>query len=980
MTRRDRTPSNTHASTPGVVTLPLFYALTLFVSALLLFLVEPMVGKMLLPLLGGTPAVWNTCMIFFQAMLLFGYLYAHRITDGPDPRRQFKIHTIVLALPVITMAASVALAGSPVSIAKSLAPQGSQYPVFGLLLVLTLCVGLPFFALSASAPLLQKWFSTTGHSAAKDPYFLYAASNVGSLLALLCYPFVIEPILPLATQSWMWAAGYAALAGLTFGCGRMMLLAQPAAAPSEPGKFTRFRGAAAKVPTPVEASDEVPWSRKLRWLGLAMVPSSLMLGVTTYLTTDVASIPLLWLMPLSLYLMTFIVAFSRVPPQFFRAMSYATPVLVLLLVFLIISGTSPSFEILLGLHLITFFAVGLTCHGELARQRPPARRLTNFYLWVSIGGVLGGVFNGLVAPIVFNDVYEYRLALVAACLFLPLLRTKSEEEIPPRANWVELIPLLIFLALAGFSLESSSEDDADKWHRLILPVVAIVAVLLGAFDIWLARRSTRREHVMGVLAWPLVMFLLAYGLINFEWVCNRLDPKTADGGGKLLEYCSDVINWLARHTNLRPARVIIVVTYGLPTMLCYYFVERPVRFGLAVLAVLVAAELSEDNHLVIHKERSFFGVLKVEEYEDGTHRLIHGTTLHGMQHRWAPDLGPAAALSVPLDPLGAAATVAASWDAWVRPGPEPLTYYHRTGPIGQVFKHVNDTHPKAEVALVGLGTGSLAYYVDAGQHATFYEIDPAVVRLSSDPKYFDYLTVAKARGANLEFSMGDARIQLERAAGKKYRLIIVDAFSSDAIPAHLLTNEAVQLYLDRLEPDGLLMLHISNRHLRLEFVVDQIARELGLTARQWYDGRGNIPGKTVSNWIVLSKDPAAVEPLLVNREWKPLKGETVEVRCPAVVVPNEDPRVKSRVSLKQNGEESLIVDDAGLSSFLDNQTSVERRRAAGNAFMIVRCFVVKEQLPELKQFGAEVKELPAIPAWRDDFSNIISVFRWSDED
>src|SRR5678816_2588592 len=368
------------------------YSVTLFLSAVLLFSVQPMVGKMILPILGGAPAVWNTCLVFFQISLLLGYLYAHLSTRWLGVRLQAIAHLGLLLLPLFLL---------PISLRGKYAAAPEAEPVMTLFGLLLLTAGLPFLAVATSAPLLQKWFAQTGHGSAKDPYFLYAASNAGSLLALLGYPLLFEPAMTLAEQSRQWRNGYLLLLILVFLCAVLLWKSSRAAVPG-PGVMEP------SVVTPL---------RRLRWVLYAFVPSSLMLGVTTYITTDIAAFPLLWVIPLSLYLLTFILVFAR---RQFLPRAWISRALALLaipaIIALILEANYPHF-ILIPEHLILFFGLSMLCHGALADDRPSTIHLTEFYLWMSVGGVLGGVFNALIAPLVFDSVLEYPLMIVIACLY-----------------------------------------------------------------------------------------------------------------------------------------------------------------------------------------------------------------------------------------------------------------------------------------------------------------------------------------------------------------------------------------------------------------------------------------------------------------------------------------------------------------------------------------------------------------------------------
>ena len=433
------------------------FALTLFVSATLLFLVQPMFAKMVLPRLGGTPAVWNTCMVFYQAMLLGGYLYAHFSTRILGTRRQAGLHLVILGLPLLVL---------PIALGVSQVPPAGANPIPWLLAVMAVSVGLPFFVVSASAPMLQAWFADTGHPAGKDPYFLYAASNLGSMLGLLSYPVLVEPNLRVAVQSRAWQGGYLLLAALTAACAVVLWRSRPnpalAAVLDDDGLGwhalrNEGRGKAANyalrfAPTTCHPADErtVPAPatlERLRWVVLAMVPSSLLLGVTAFISTDLAAVPLLWVIPLALYLLTFVLAFSRAGRVFFWAMVWLQPFLVAALVAYYYFFDFDRMWLILLLHLAVFFATAMVCHGELARSRPPAAQLTEFYLWMSFGGVLGGLSSALVAPQVFSSVAEYPLMIAVGCMLRPAWGARGRQVRPP--NMTEKAATVGVPALAG---------------------------------------------------------------------------------------------------------------------------------------------------------------------------------------------------------------------------------------------------------------------------------------------------------------------------------------------------------------------------------------------------------------------------------------------------------------------------------------------------------------------------------------------------
>jgi len=914
---------------------PLLFAVTLFVSASLLFMVQPMVGKLVLPLLGGSPAVWNACMVFFQALLLLGYLYADRLTRLPDTRKQWMIHIGVMALPVAAFVLSVLFnpRHTPIGAAESLAPSDGSSAILGVLAILSLCIGVPFFVVSTSATLLQKWFTYTGHPSARDPYFLYAASNFGSLISLLGYPIFIEPNMTQGAQTWFWAAGFVALFALIAFCGRAAVnpLGVPpggALATATAGAGSNLvgkqagRAAATPAPKPAVVDNKVvpvappiepppTWIRMAKWTVLAFVPSSLMLGVTFYMTTDIASIPLLWVGPLALYLITFIIAFGRTPPWFRILIGNLAPVMILLLVFLLISSVDPGIGIKLLLHNLTFFAAALMCHYELARDRPAPQYLTTYFLIMSFGGVLGGIFNSLLAPLIFQHAYEYPLALLFACLMVP-------------------------------NLNPLTQDDKDAKMSQEGALAADAAIAGGTNPIayavrWIFRFVDRNKEV--ALALDIVIPVLVY--IGF-WQLRELGQY---------EWYGDTVSWLTDIMGNKVGRgtILIVITYALPVMVCFFFVDRPLRFALCVAAILGPVTYNEYGSGALHTERSFFGILKIEKHDnvqylvDRTrfdtvtdealanmrkagvpepvvqkltslkdqemprhafekevekligadefaqnrekilrttfskekpgnsavrdandkpivlgryeyHRLVHGTTLHGTQvakhERHILDDFQFLTAANPWDNLAVLGAIQ-TFDM----RQEPLTYYHRTGPVGAMFAELTRRgKDQAHVAMVGLGTGSVSCYAHKGQKLTFYEIDATVKKLVADEeaKYFSYVRDARDRGADLDFRMGDARLKL-KVTDDKYALLLIDAFSSDSIPVHLLTVEAVKLYLERLADDGILALHISNKFVRLEPVVAAIAEELGLVARVWNDDAEGRHGKTASSWVALAR-------------------------------------------------------------------------------------------------------------------------------
>jgi hypothetical protein len=723
---------------------------------------QPMVGKMILPLLGGTPAVWSTCLVFFQAALLGGYAYAHASTARLRPSRQALLHLIVLAVPLAVL---------PLAVNPRLLRGGEAHPVLDVLTLLSVSVGLPFLVVSATAPLLQQWFTRTGHPAARDPYFLYAASNLGSMLALLGYPTLVEPRLPLQgpgwlTQTTLWSTGYGVLALLTALCALTLWWKPAGAAPPPQGPDD-----AADAPTEPGPG----WPRRLHWIALAFVPSSLLLGATTYITTDLAAVPLLWVLPLAIYLLTFILAFGRWPRVLHRVVVAITLPLVLLVIFLMVSALPERIWITVLWHFGLLFVIALAGHGALALDRPAPRHLTEFYLLISVGGVLGGLFNALLAPLIFSSLIEYPLVMVLACVLLRAGRGGAGLGLGPGA------------------------------------LRAAVSVLL-------------------VAALALVLYSESATLrVDFSFLARVLEWSSARVG-----------DWLDPIE--RPLNKLLI--YGPPLGLAWLLRRRPLHLGLALAAVLlVAGFVDARNSDQIRQSRSFFGVLRISRDRDekGYTELRHGTTLHGRQS---------------LEPARRA---------------EPLSYYQRKGPIGQLFVELDRRPGAVRMAVIGLGTGTLAAYARPADRVTFYEIDRLVRDVAFDPRYFTYAVDARDRGASLRMELGDARIRLDAARRdrpeERYDVILVDAFTSDAIPVHLLTREALRLYFDMLGPRGIIALHISNRYLRLEPVVANLAED-GRYARLLQHGdTGDVRGGVEASWVLLARRPEDFGEMAADSRW-----------------------------------------------------------------------------------------------------------------
>jgi spermidine synthase len=696
------------------------FSATLVLSAGLVFLVQPMFARFTLPLLGGAPAVWTTAMLFFQTVLLASYMYAHWSIGRFGARRQAALHLALAALALIVL---------PLGIPDGWTAPATGSPVPWLLLMMLVSVGLPFFVVSATAPLLQSWLADTDHPDAADPYFLYRASNIGSAVGLLSYPLILEPRLTLDGQSWIWTAGYGLLMVLLTACAVVLWRSRRAVV------------SAARTILDAVALPQITAGRRVRWVGLAFVPSSLMLAVTAALTTNIAPIPLLWVVPLALYLLSFILVFSRGEGggPFHRLALFAMPpVLVLTAMVAVLGWHTPLLPVAIT-YLVAFLLVALACHGELAADRPPARQLTQFYAFVSLGGALGGVFNVVVAPTIFNSLTELPIALVLAAFLLPFRK----------GGWT---------------------DQISARHDLLPP------------------------------------FLLA----------------AAGAGAMLLAHGSE------------SASRVALVTLGL---LCLVFMRNPLRFGLALALAMVAVWIPTiDDVRVIHQQRSFFGINRVESETGGfVHVLKNGTIVHGTQASFQPRT--------------------------------PTTYYHPSGPMGQLLDALPDRSVARRAAVVGLGAGTMACLSQPGDRWTFFEIDPAVVRLARDPELFTYLRDCRGQ---FDVQVGDGRLSLGKRADGEFGLIALDAFSSDAIPIHLITREALETYASKLRSDGVIAFHISNQYLDLEPVLGNLAADGGLACFVQSDTlvTAKMLGKYPSRWVALARSPQSLGRVTGDARWK----------------------------------------------------------------------------------------------------------------
>ena len=813
------------------------FTLTTFLSALLLFAVQPMFAKMVLPVLGGSPSVWAVAMLFFQAALLAGYCYAHLLLRFVPVATTGFIHLVVSAVAFVVLPIGLpAWFGEP--------PAGEPY--LWQLGLFSVAVGLPFFAVAANAPLLQAWFASTGHRQSGDPYFLYAASNFGSFLALLGYPLVLEPLIGLRTLSWYWALGFAALLvalAVAFVFVRRFATPQPDVA----------------LATDLDVDSAPPTvKQRLGWIGLALVPSALLTAFTNHVSTDVASAPLIWVMPLALYLLTFVLVFRQEPrvlialgliigaavavtlrfvsTRFFSDADTWTAVttavggdgrailltgLVGGVVFLVAQRFLPISRMawLRGVHLIAvivglfamsqtryeswfisatiglivFFSSTMVAHRTLYEARPAPRHLTEFYLWMSYGGALGGLFAALIAPKIFSEIFEYPIlvALTMACR--------------PGA----LDALIDGLQSLYRGVRGKHGPLTDRPHdRPKLDELMVLWVIIAC----------------GVLAWwvmdTAMGWLRVYNGLNLsslfawtQWVSKPIGVWYAEWG----------------------AAAMIAALFGIVVLLAW---RHPTRQLVAALAMCGAIVMLQSGVRRSEADRSYFGVYRV--YQSGDYNvLMHGTTLHGAQ-RIRNEAGE---------------TIVDT---------SPTTYYHPKSPMARavelVRENISAKGGTSRIGVIGLGTGSLACHAAEGEKWRFFEIDPVMVRIATEPDNFSYL--ANCQPNPPDIVIGDARLTLAKEKNASFDLLIVDAFSSDAVPIHLMTAEALHLYLDKVGPNGVAVLHVSNRYLDLDGVLAATAKLVpgvhGIVVSD--DAAEGGYGSTSSTIVVFSRNEASLVP------------------------------------------------------------------------------------------------------------------------
>jgi hypothetical protein len=714
-------------------------SLGVFLSAGLVFLIQPLFARLLLPEFGGSPSVWNTCTVFFQTTLLLGYCYTWLSTKLLSPKKQIVVHCSLLLLTLVQL---------PVGLRVLEADVASTSPALRLLIMLTLSIGGPYFAVSTTTPLLQHWFSRSRHKLAHDPYFFYSISNCGSILGLLAYPFIVERLFDLDGQGLTWSVGYGSLVGLTILCG--VLTARELGSMSIPSSNDiADPPLIGEESSPIMKLVDRPMTklRRLRWVVLALVPSAMMLAVTTRITTDVAAVPLLWVLPLVAYLATYINAFARRPLiKFDRLLPVLFPALM---VAAWMSLAGPGSQLRAGVEIIMFLICGIVLHGELADDRPSTDYLTEYYFWMSLGGCLGGTLVGIIAPAIFPSYVEFPLILVLAAL--------TQQECP-----------------------AVGTGKVVRAVRVAATVLLCGTAMIACFvHVWASALATTSQFV------------------------------------------------------------------GFAALGIFFLMNHSKGISLALALVLIPPALLPDTNS-LDRKRTFFGVHEVTYEEDAeigirVHLLAHGTTIHGEQV-----IAPTELQKI------------------------PRTYYVPTGPIGEALTLAGAEKASRKVALIGLGSGALMTYSKKGDQFDFFEIDPAVRDIAQDPNLFTYLSQGEGKQRVI---IGDGRLKLAEETEGTYDVIVVDAFGSDSIPIHLLTADALDIFMSRLKSDGTLIIHISNRHLDLEPVPGRYAAERNLPALASIKAATTeqevAQGQRPTHAIVISKSEELISQLGKLEGWHP---------------------------------------------------------------------------------------------------------------
>ncbi|MEO6004598.1 MAG: fused MFS/spermidine synthase [Opitutus sp.] len=713
------------------------FAFTIFAGAFLLFAVQPLIGKFILPWFGGGTGVWATCLLFFQTVLLGGYIYAHLLATRLAPRKQALVHVALLLVALLML---------PITPAVHWKPQGTEDPIWRILLLLTATVGIPYFVLSATGPLMQHWFGQTHPG--RSPYRLYALSNTGSLLALLGYPFFFERMYSRQTQSTLWSLGLGIFA---LGCSWCAWRVWKSAPETE-----------AAAPRPDPATKPTPMERFF-WFSLAGVASILLLATTNKLTQDLAVIPFLWVLPLALYLITFILCFDH-PRWYSRGIFSALFALGALVdLYLLFAGHNARLPQQVIGYSVTFFAACMVCHGELVRLRPPPSYLTSFYLHLAGGGAAGAFLVAVIAPMVLDRYLELQFGLWLLSYLIGVLAFIHRSLVLAVGTAIGAIVATVVIPTLQATAKRGEGSFTEVGQRLL---------------------SFYREH------WAFIVVLLAAFLVG---IIGRR-------------------GWI-RQWQFRTGNFLML-------------------FSL-VLGILFIAQVRRDAGEAILTSRGFYGVLKVFEHNATQpdlhyYTLVNGVTSHGLQFAAEPQ------------------------SAW------PTTYYAETSGVGLAIGQLPPL-PRRHIGLVGLGTGTVASYGRIGDKVRIYEIDKHVEHLARTQ--FTYLEHCPSK---VDVIMGDARLSMERELAEKhpqaFDVLALDAFSSDAIPVHLLTKEAFATYLAHMKPDGVIAVHTSNRYLDLEPVVQKAAEHFGLKVVMIVD---NPPTKKWwifrTTWMLLTRDQAFID-------------------------------------------------------------------------------------------------------------------------
>jgi spermidine synthase len=689
------------------------YGLTILASAFLLFAVQPMIGKALLPHLGGVPGAWTACLLFFQAALLVGYGYVWLGARALGARWRVVLHLALLAVPLVAIVPFAFLDAASLAVLP-LSP--IEHPVLFALAFLALNVGVPFTVLSATAPLLSSWYV---HASAERPYFLYAASNVGSLGALLVYPFLVEPALDLGAQALAFRIGFGIVA-LGVSAASVAVL--------------RAGGGRAADAVPASEAARPSARRRAAWVALAFVPAMLLAGSSAYLSLDLAPVPLLWVVPLALYLLSFVLAFAQRVPAPPTWLARAACLVAVVLVFVTVTHANEPVWLIAAMHLAFLWVGSWIAHRRLADDAPHPHFLPEYYVWMALGGVLGTLVSGVLAPALLPDLWEYPAAIALACL----ARDKSGVVVDDRP-WKSDVPHV--LAAGG-----------------LVVLTAFVVPLLGIDD----------------------------------------------------------------------PQIVALASFGPGAIYAYRWMPLRRRYTLCLLAIVLAGGLTQERGERLYTTRSFFGVLRVVEQGD-TRLLLHGTTLHGSQR-------------------------ASERDGCVAPA-----YYVEHGPFGSIMRAHRARGREGRTVAIGLGTGGVACYARPGEPWRFVEINPDVVDVAR--RYFTYLE--NSPSDDVEASLGDGRVGIGEEADHGLALVIVDAFNSDSVPVHLLTAEALRLYLDKLVDGGWVVLHLSNRVLDLPGVVADGVARIGAAARFMEDEH--------ASYAVIARRAEDLE-ALDARDWRPLDG------------------------------------------------------------------------------------------------------------